>query len=412
MTSQIHKYLDDFIDTYFSKGLQQFPMQTLSPDSKIMFARIFQHILSAKEAWTRNQASIVGAPLTIPDKGSFPRGKDFHYIPKEIQVEIENMEKEGIHYSIKINDRVFDIVMICPMDRPSKRQFFRTCIQKIYIWLHVVSQYAPVKCSHHMSVYIYFTPLKKTVPRTNQSKVIKQAHANTAFTTQCMRTTEMYLFREEEWFKVFIHETFHNMGLDFSEFDHTESNSHILTVFPVKSDVRIYETYCEVWALVLNVMFHVALSKKTQTIAKMMDETENLLEKERRFSLFQCAKILDIYGMEYDDLHNRKCEKALHSRTYKYKEETPILSYYILKSIILFYLDDYVRWCMKHNQGSLNFNKNPQTVKENIFRYCQFIGDHYKGVEYIGSLLLMERWFDKNKTRKGAEMETMRMTLL
>ena len=47
-------------------------------------------------------------------------------------------------------------------------------------------------------------------------------------------------------------------------------------------------------------------------------------------SLFQCAKILDHFEMSYTDLYN-KTEEANFARLYKYKEDTPVISYYFLK---------------------------------------------------------------------------------
>jgi hypothetical protein len=63
------------------------------------------------------------------------------------------------------------------------------------------------------------------------------------------------LYRMEEWFKVFIHETFHCLGLDFSGMNVSNSNKQILQLFPGCSrdmDVRVYETYCEIWAETLD----------------------------------------------------------------------------------------------------------------------------------------------------------------
>ena len=38
----------------------------------------------------------------------------------------------------------------------------------------------------------------------------------------CRETSEITIYREEEWIKVLIHELFHNLNLDFSSMDITE----------------------------------------------------------------------------------------------------------------------------------------------------------------------------------------------
>jgi hypothetical protein len=274
-----------------------------------------------------------------------------------------------------------------------------------------------------MNIYLYFTDLLKMLP--SSGKPIKEIHANTAFTTFCKPTTEIHLFREEEWFKVLIHETFHSLGLDFSEFDHSDTNKQILSIFPVNSDVRIFETYCETWAELLNTMFIVFYSTdKSPDLEKLIKKTEGLLDQERMFSLFQCVKILDFYGLDYSDLYERT--QAAHlRRLYRYKENTHVLSYYILKSIFIFFINDFVEWCVDHNNKSLlNFNKTPSILNKNMEEYCGFIKEHYNRNEYTALIKLIDSWYenlrDENlryekinfNNNNIIELKTLRMTIL
>jgi hypothetical protein len=63
-----------------------------------------------------------------------------------------------------------------------------------------------------------------------------------------------------------MHETFHSFGLDFSErHSQNESNQIILSLFPAvdkKTDIRLFETYCEMWAEIFNLMFYLFTTKK------------------------------------------------------------------------------------------------------------------------------------------------------
>ena len=68
------------------------------------------------------------------------------------------------------------------------------------------------------------TPIKKVLP-SSPFVILSPTHANTAVTTTCTADGEICLFRKEEIFKVFIHETFHSLGLDFSSMSNTALNS-------------------------------------------------------------------------------------------------------------------------------------------------------------------------------------------
>jgi hypothetical protein len=183
--------------------------------------------------------------------------------------------------------------------------------------------------------------MKKKIPATKRS-YIKRINANTAFTTACNTTNEIVIFRYEEWFKVFIHETMHALGLDFSEINTEYTNQCIMDIMPVKSDVRLYETYCETWASILNAMFISLFStnhnEDLENMDRMIKKTQNFIHLEILFSLFQCCKVLSFFDLKYTDLSEQSIN-AHNKRTNQYKEETQILSYYILKPISLFHID-------------------------------------------------------------------------
>jgi len=344
----------------------------------------------------------------------FPKGNNYEYMPNEIKSNILNMEKSVYLSQININGKLINIHLICKKNKTNN--FINNITKKIYLWLSIALQYSPKRCSHNLDIYLYFTDLEKKLPK--HGETIKEINANTAFTTFCKPSTEIILFREEEWFKVFIHESFHCLGLDFSEFDNNVTNKKILSIFPVSSDVRIFETYCEMWAEILNIMFMVFYSTRiTQSvnnsiIEKMIDKTELLINQERIFSLFQCVKVLEFYGMDYCDLYE-KTDKSHIARLYRYKENTQVLSYYILKSIYMFYVDDFIEWCIKHNNYSLNFNKSPKLLHKNMDEYCNFIQEHYNRSEFVNNIKSIENWFENMNPNimRNSELQTLRMSL-
>jgi hypothetical protein len=253
-----------------------------------------------------------------------------------------------------------------------------------------------------MTIKIYFTNAKKNLPN-KQRLPIEQEHANTAFTTSCKKETEINIFREEEWFKVCIHETFHCMGLDFSEMNNSASDAMILKIFPLNADVRLYETYCETWAETINIMFISYLSSRNKSVNNMIEKTEAFLYYERLFSLFQCAKVIRHFHLSYNDI----IEKTKRANE-NYKEKTQILSYYILKCVYMFYINEYVDWCIDNNGETLDFNKTDGSFEKTVASYVVFLEKHYKLPEYLNAM----KQFNNNMVRKNIVIEnTLRMSL-
>ena len=95
------------------------------------------------------------------------------------------------------------------------------------------------------------------------------------------------MYRTEEWFKVFLHETMHSLGIDFSSISITDESNMtkklIDTCFHgVKSnDLRIYEAYTEFWAEFIHILF----------LVKNRNEITKRIHREREWSLIQANKI-------------------------------------------------------------------------------------------------------------------------
>ena len=124
----------------------------------------------------------------------------------------------------------------------------------MYMWLYVCSLYSRKKCAKTLDIYIYLTPFTKSLPDTNTS-TLGPDNVNTAFTLACSPNSEMVIFRREEWKKVFIHETFHTYGLDFSSHDSNIIKKSVSEIFPIDSEYDIEEAYAETWARIINSAF-------------------------------------------------------------------------------------------------------------------------------------------------------------
>jgi hypothetical protein len=204
-------------------------------------------------------------------------------------------------------------------------------------WLEIAANYAKADCATHLSIYLYLTPFRKNIGEEGVPMDIMQI--NTASTNSCMAENAILIFRMEEWFKVFIHETFHNLGLDFSAQNIKPVQQSLMRLFKIRSEMRIYETYCEVWADILNVLF-------TQDANWI-----RALQEEREFSFKQAGKIFQHFGLTYSELGTTKATTA-------FNENTEVFCYFIMRSLWMWNLNRFLEWCLEHNRGSLRFRGN------------------------------------------------------
>jgi hypothetical protein len=207
------------------------------------------------------------------------------------------------------------------------------------------------------------------------------------------------VFRKEEWFKVFIHESMHNFGLDFSAMDITTGNNKILYMFPVNIDVKLYESYTEFWARFMNALFcgYISMNDKTN-ISEFLSNSELFINFEYAFSIFQMVKVLNFMGLSYtmmyeNNVYTDKIRKTL------YKENTPILAYYVLTTILFSNYQDFLIWCDNNNTSLLQFKK----TYANLDRYCNFIENKYKSKKLLNGIMCVEQFLSKmtkNKIKK------------
>ena len=227
--------------------------------------------------------------------------------------------------------------------------------------MHIANKYASNKCGRDLNVFLYLTPFKKELPNTRLD-VIGQEHANTAFTYTCPSTTsEIVIYREEEWFKVFIHETFHNLSLDFSCLDTKDLCTNVMkNVFPVQSDFLLFEAYTESWAVIVNAcMCTYFCFDYTITITAFTQTLKFLLGFECLFKIFQMNKILDFMGLDYSLLYS-KSNRSKSARDALYKEDTNIFAYHVATTILLCNYPAFMEWCDTNNMHPMLFKKRTQ----------------------------------------------------
>jgi hypothetical protein len=295
---------------------------------------------------------------------SYEPPSDYSLIPSAIRQKIETKCKHLKLYKMEWKQRTFFIHF--SFDRIYSTSEIRKMLQRIFIWLVIVDQSATSPpCNPVLHIYFYFTDMKKQLPN-DPKDIIDEHHANTAFTYACSSIHDksvIYIYRKEEWFRAFIHETFHHFGMDFIRLNQSETIQRIQETFHLSHipDLRVYETYCEMWAEIIQTFFYAyfynPIRKKNSTRKRTnpMSIVYKWLKYERLFSLFQCTKLLRFHHLDYF---------SLFTKGDIYKEETQAFCYYILKCILMVHMDSFLEFC-----NGIQFT----LTQENLQKYTELI---------------------------------------
>ncbi len=149
-------------------------------------------------------------------------------------------------------------------------------------------------------------------------------------------------------------------------------------MFNIDNDVLLYEAYSETWARVIYILMYTYIENPTIKFNEFKKTSIELFQKEAVHSMIQSCKLLKFMGLTYSiliskDKHLRKSSKLL------YKENTHVLCYYIITSILLFYLDDFLEWCCNENYDCIYI---PKKIK-NVNMFIDFIYERYDEENFL-----------------------------
>ena len=345
----------------------------------------------------------------IPTPKMFPSSS----FPKEIRDHINDHSMMDLKYTFSLFDRTIHFQFVVEDSNIELHlDLYNRHVKMMLIWMYILNQYSSQSCAKSITVYLYFTRLLKRLPD-SKIDILGSAHVNTAFTTTCPSISEIVIFRKEEWFKVFMHETFHNFALDFSDMNNEVCHEKIKAIFPVKSEINLFEAYAEFWAEIMNVCFcsYEEIKDKTD-IASFLSHCEALINFERTYGFFQMVKTLHFMGLKYKNLYTKTDQDAI-LRENLYKEDTSILAYYVIKLILLCNYQDFLQWCSKHNTSLLQFKK----TTKNQMEFCQFIEKRYQGKTLLNGVHCAEQFLYDLLNNKNSKrhvdflLRNMRMTI-
>jgi hypothetical protein len=241
------------------------------------------------------------------------------------------------------------------------------------------------KESLYVKLIVFLGKQKKYIPLGNEAddpNIISPDNVNSGST---IRETIVMIWREEEFYKVLIHELIHYFCVDFylSDDVYNKINKVFTKIFTINGIDRVNESYTEALAISI----HSIIYSQIKNI-----KFSEVLAYEILFSNFQIAKLLRYMKFrKYEDITHKKISQM-----------TSACSYYIVKCMFL-----------------TNYHKLLQFWKENGF----YVSDKnknayeivYKSIVSIDSLdktsiNKMMEFIEKNEEKKFVYC-TMRMSL-
>lgn len=411
LTKESHKLMSFFIKSNCLIPIKQ------TKKTDLIFKKIYEEIVdgvSYIEELKRKMSSVFYKLkiVSITNANQIPKPTTFSpdSFPPQVRNHIDKYSLSSLTYSFHLFERDISIIFLIEDGNPEKLiKIYNTYVDYMLVWLYIVNEHSLKSCVKELKIYIYHTSLLKILPET-KSGILNSNNVNSAFTRTCPKDSEIIVFRKEEWFKAFIHETFHNFGLDFSGMNQTMCNTKILSIFPVNSQVNLYESYTEFWGRIMNALFCSYINMKNKDdIDEFLTNAELFINFERIFAFFQMIKVLNFMDMSYKNMYETNLVSKNIRKT-MFKEDTSILSYHIITSILMNSYQDTIAWCSLNNTSLLQF----KTTTVNLNEFCKFIGKKYKTKSMLDGVSCSERLFkgiSKDKKELKYLVNNLRMTI-
>jgi hypothetical protein len=132
----------------------------------------------------------------------------------------------------------------------------------------------------------------------------------------------------------------------------------------------------------------------------MITQFKQMLFYEGMFSTWQCVKILNHNQLSYEQLYDEKYAAT-------YKEKTQGFAYYVLKSIYMVHVSQFIHFCATQSSSpGLQFQF--QLTAETIDKYTKIIEDNHDSAKYMNGIDIME---NEKAGASGVWKNTLRMSL-
>ena len=418
MPMNFSKSTENFLD-YFINEYENFEYKESKQKKKLreeLYLSLYKELINSQKELNLSKEKLHHnlSYITLPEEQT-PKTNllNSKFVPQHIKKYIFNNGLFYMVYKVKIKKRDITIYLVFYDENDlNDLDQFNNIIAYMLLWLNIASKNSSIRCTKSLNIYLYLTPFLKELPE-NCMETLGPKNCNSGLTTTCSLYNEICVFRKEEFFKVFIHETFHCYGLDFSTLDSSKYEERLRNIFPLNINFNLYEAYCEFWATMFNnaIISHSTL-KRNNIKVKKFDEFKHYMHLcnniERMFSLYQINKILLFHNIGYENFYEKN-EISKYIRNNLYKEKTSVFSYYILKGVLLYHFTDFLSWCNDKNITLYKFDKQQGNVNQMI----EFIKERFNNSKLIMDLKKMNIMNYESKDESVERLDkTLRMSLL
>ena len=336
------------------------------------------------------------------------------YLPSDFLKQLQN-EKHYKLVHFVIGHRRFSIIFYLVQN--ISRENYAKLLKSMWLWLWIISHNNHIKCTQNLEITMAFLPDKKVIAldEMETNSVIGTHHVNSALTYVCQPNNTMLIYRYEECFKVFIHESFHNFGLDFTMQNNEKIHRELQEMFNINKniDLAAYESYTEFWGEIINLVFIAYFISSDFSTFSLSFYT--MLALETRYSQMQTAKLLTMIDSDGADFSGLK-------------QKSHVFEYYVMKSILMININAFLEVCFKTNTLFFKINKNTdfldfvkkhkKTLQHEDIRNIQLFLKKLKNLHFSKNSKSLEKGKkdkkdekDENQTIYEKIMKTMRMTL-
>lgn len=329
------------------------------------------------------------------------------YVANNIEKYIITKGKKQIVYKYK-NKLTYIVNFIIFTDVIDNQylKYLDMCVVNIFSIIDFLERYRKNTCNiKTLELYIFLTNFKKELPISHRN-VIGPENVNTGLTIPCRETTRIVIYRKEEFMKLAFHELIHAMGIDIPNIFYTLYTTKLDAFFGIESTYNLNETYTEIWSMILNILFIIAINNDDSMDKDIIKkEILTMLEREIMFSALQVHKILDFMTLSLNDLQNK-------SRNNIFKEDTHVFSYYILKYILLYNISEFILISSENInfQDDLSYKNGVKKVD----KILELIFSTFSDKKFIDNFTDIEKYFKTILSSDKYHMikKTLRMTSL
>lgn len=367
------------------------------------------------------------------DNGRSRNNNEYRFIPQIIYTYIRENAEWWIQFKSRVNNR--DIILhfitfpdskisVCSTHLNNgisgqmcaqEIAIYQTYAYKVFLWLTMISNMADKECSgSSLNIYFYMTPFKKNIPAatpsTREGDTLSAIHVNTGVTRNCENNGEIVIYRFEEWFKVFVHESMHNFNMDFIDTDLTKMNERLGDAFFIPNgDILLFESYTETWARIINTMFETYFDPNVRNQSSFIHNVQDKLERNAIFSTFQLTKVLELMELKYANITIRSKENEILCRK-QYSEDSNIYAYYVLGGLLTVYALPFISWCIhnnRHTSASIRNNYRRNHIVDSIrflnlsngemlYKFVDFMLEAARDSQMLSLVAFCEKQLSKN----------------